>query len=132
MTNPGYKWPKGVSGNPLGGALWKRPWLDRFNESYERLKPDECWPWNGRRDPGGYGKFFRDGHDVGAHKIALEIKLGRPLKECALHTCDNNPCVNGAHLYEGTQKQNAADRENRGRGNHATGDRNGARKRKLG
>ena len=46
---------------------------------------------------------------------------------CILHTCDNPWCVNINHLFIGTQKNNAQDRENKGRGNKATGDNNGAR-----
>jgi hypothetical protein len=33
----------------------------------------------------------------------------------ALHTCDNRPCFNPHHLYEGTAKQNARDMADRGR-----------------
>jgi hypothetical protein len=45
------------------------------------------------------------------NRVALEQKLGRPLLPGmqALHTCDNPPCRNPEHLYEGTQKQNIAD-----------------------
>jgi hypothetical protein len=52
--------------------------------------------------------------------IALERKLKRPLKPgyCALHTCDWASCVNEDHLYEGTKKDNAQDREKRNPGCH--------------
>lgn len=32
-----------------------------------------------------------------------------------LHTCDNPPCCNPAHLYRGTALDNARDRDTRGR-----------------
>ena len=60
-----------------------------------------------------------------AHRLALAEKLGRPLlpRMFALHRCDNPPCVNPAHLYEGTHVQNMADM----RGKHAGEKHNKAR-----
>lgn len=39
----------------------------------------------------------------------------------ALHACDNPVCVNPAHLRLGTSKDNAQDREGRGRSNPERG-----------
>jgi hypothetical protein len=77
--------------------------------------PGACHPWTGCADRDGYGWF--GGKHRHANTIALEFKLGRPLAPgmCALHTCDNPPCCNEAHLYEGTKKQNRADAAARGR-----------------
>lgn len=44
---------------------------------------------------------------------------------CVLHECDNPPCHNPRHLFLGTHKTNAEDRECKGRGVHVTGKRNG-------
>lgn len=73
--------------------------------------PDECWEWQGTRDP--YGKIA----SRRTHVLALELHLGRKLGEGmrALHTCDNPPCVNVSHLYEGTQRDNVRDGWERGR-----------------
>jgi hypothetical protein len=66
-----------------------------------------------RRSKDGYG---RQGNRY-AHRVALEEKLGRPLRPGmkALYTCDNPPCVNPEHLYEGTHGQNMRDMIDRGR-----------------
>lgn len=50
------------------------------------------------------------------HRVALEGRLGRPLRPGAqaLHNCDNPRCVNPEHLYEGSAKDNMADRDRRG------------------
>jgi hypothetical protein len=91
---------------------------------------DACWPFTGSLT-GGYGRLGRSRArgTVGAHRIALELKLGRPLRRGfgALHTCDNTSCCNPAHLYEGKQKHNVADCIERGRRVYARGDSHGAR-----
>ncbi len=50
-----------------------------------------------------------------AARVVLEHTLGRPIAAgmCACHTCDRPSCVNEDHLYEGTHKQNAHDRDTR-------------------
>lgn len=42
-----------------------------------------------------------------------------------LHACDNRPCCNPAHLFEGTQKDNIADMIAKGRGNLQKGAQRG-------
>ena len=88
----------------------------------------KCLEWIGARDGNGYGLFRpygRRGALIRAHIFALKKKLKRELKIGfkALHTCDNPPCVEPAHLFEGTSADNAEDRNAKGR--HAYGERNG-------
>lgn len=45
---------------------------------------------------------------------------------CALHECDNRPCCNPAHLFEGTRLENDMDRDAKGR--TARGEGHGRRK----
>lgn len=68
------------------------------------------WPC---KHKGGYGTR---GHRY-AHREALEQKLGRPIKPGygALHHCDNPPCIEPVHLFEGTNADNVHDMIAKGR-----------------
>lgn len=77
-----------------------------------------CWPWTGALNPKtGYGNAWMGAKCGAAHRFSLEFALGRPLGEGmqACHHCDNRPCCNPAHLYEGTRLQNMRDAIDRGR-----------------
>lgn len=77
---------------------------------------DDCWLWTGSTTR-GYGQIRSGGRVVYAHRFALEQALGRKLAahELACHTCDNPACVNPAHLWPGTHRDNAADSVRKGR-----------------
>jgi hypothetical protein len=79
--------------------------------------PDACWPWTGSRHTSGHGEIWRKPVHIAAHRAVLEIKLGRPILPglLACHTCDNPPCCNPGHLYEGTSVDNNRDTFRRGR-----------------
>ncbi len=84
----------------------------------------------GNRQPEGYGLFKVAGRTVGAHRFSLELSLGRPITPGmqARHlVCDNPPCVNPAHLAEGTQLDNERDKVAKGR--QVRGDRHWTRTR---
>jgi hypothetical protein len=99
---------------------------ERFWAKVDRRGPGECWPWMGGRSPSGYGRVYVDGRNTRANRVALELHLGRPLapgmKSC--HSCDTPPCCNPAHLFEGTDAENVADKVAKGR--QAAGMRNAA------
>jgi hypothetical protein len=90
-----------------------------------RITP-ECWLWTARHTRKGYGMFKQGSLDRLAHRVAWEEVNGPiPPGLCVLHKCDNPPCVRPDHLFLGTQADNIADRDAKGR--QARGDRNGSR-----
>ena len=92
-----------------------RPASDRFWEKV--AKGEGCWEWQGARDPHGYGRFqVVTGTTQKANRFAYELTNGPvPTGLYVLHHCDNPPCVNPAHLYAGTQRDNVRDMVARGR-----------------
>jgi hypothetical protein len=99
---------------------WTEILIERFWSYVDQRGPDECWPWKAARFEKGYGQFRAGKRKVKAHRCALELTIG-PLPEgfLSLHKCDNPPCCNPGHLFSGTTKANAEDRERKGRGSKA-------------
>lgn len=99
---------KGVAPTPAEKRFWQNV-----------EKGDGCWLWTGARNQSGYGVIRVDNERraYGAHSYSLELATGQRCPEgmYACHHCDNKPCVNPAHLYYGTPKQNTADAVARGR-----------------
>jgi hypothetical protein len=89
--------------------------IARFRAKVSKAGPDDCWLWKAYTDECGYGIFGVGRKIFRAHRIAR--KLGGPLDDSleVLHTCDNPPCCNPAHLFQGTQQDNIADMVRKGR-----------------
>jgi hypothetical protein len=111
----------------LKNAGAKRSLAEQAWEKVDVRGPDECWPWTGARFVQGYGKLVRTGRTLRASRVIFELAKGPiPKGLNVLHTCDNPPCCNPAHLYAGTKRDNARDRADRGRGreNRQSGEKN--------
>jgi len=92
--------------------------IKRFNKKLYKDSITGCWIFTGTvASNGGYGQFYFKGKQIYTNRFALMIKLGRELKsrKYALHTCDNPPCCNPNHLYEGTHRKNMSDAAHRNR-----------------
>jgi len=89
---------------------------DRFWTKVD--KSGECWTWTAHRTDKGYGVLggARDGKNAPAHRVSWELANGLiPDGLWVLHSCDNPPCVNPAHLFLGSAADNTADMMAKGR-----------------
>jgi hypothetical protein len=105
--------------------------------SYVAQRPDGIWAWVGPKNKSGHGTFRIGKSVVYAHRAAWalsERSAGRSgfipdelrvlhKKDVTAEMCDVNP----ANLWLGTMKDNTRDMFAKGRGNRATGDKNGAK-----
>jgi len=109
----------------------KKSLAERFASHVDRNGPipphlpelGPCHIWTGALNDSGYG-WFKVDHVVGstrAQRVAFFLKHGRWPIPCALHHCDNRPCVRSDHIFEGTRGDNVADMVAKGRHGHGDG-----------
>lgn len=69
-----------------------------------------CWPWQGGSHKNGHGQIRIAGRVYYVHRVVYSVAVGFTDElKLVCHKCNNPPCCNPAHLYEGTHKDNARD-----------------------
>lgn len=95
-------------GTPLKDKLLSRVVIDDVTG---------CWLWQGGTNNIGYGMIRDENKMRTTHRVSYEVhsRTKIPIGMCVCHECDNHLCVNPAHLWLGTMKQNINDMIDKGR-----------------
>ena len=89
--------------------------IERFWSKVNKATDTGCWEWTASLNVHGYGQFSHNGVTVRAHRHALDLSGIDLTGKLVCHHCDNPRCVNPAHLFLGTHKDNTQDMINKNR-----------------
>lgn len=90
---------------------------EKFWDSAQPIPFCGCFVWmRGTFSKNGYGAVHFRGVTRRAHRVAWILNNGEiPKGLKVLHSCDNPPCINPAHLFLGTDSDNMKDRDKKNR-----------------
>lgn len=80
-------------------------------------KSGDCWLWTDHPNLKGYGDFAFRGKLWRAHRVSYALEHGYlPPHVLVCHRCDVRRCVRPSHIYAGSYRDNARDRDDHGHG----------------
>jgi len=89
------------------------------DELFDQCIPEPnsgCWVFMGPLTNGGYGSVRTNGKNMNAQRAMFLAVTGTlPAGKDICHKCDVRSCINPAHLFVGTRKENLADMTRKGR-----------------
>jgi hypothetical protein len=111
---------------PLADRFWRKvnkhgpmPNPESIRE-WPEIEGMQCWEWTGTTDK-GYGRIYVKAVNELCPRVAYFLDKGKWPTLLICHKCDNPRCVRLSHLFEGTHKTNAQDRDAKGRGSNISG-----------
>jgi hypothetical protein len=97
---------------PLDVRFWAK--VDKINGPVHPIH-GRCWEWIGSYR-NKYGQIANNRKNLRVNRVGFELQCGPiPVGLCVCHKCDNPRCVRGDHFFLGTQQENTADRQAKGR-----------------
>lgn len=116
LTSDGRRRPRRILTSAIELEWWFWRMIQKTNTG--------CWEWMGRQDDNGYGSIKVNRRRILTHRFAAFLVLGRESTYCICHHCDNPPCCNPSHLFEGTVADNDLDKRQKGRMPSFKGEKN--------
>ena len=101
LSAPTANLPTGINQERLENRFWAK-----VNKDGPLWNGTPCWPWLGKPDYLGYGRFWSK-ICIKAHRFAYELLIGPIPKGLEIdHLCRNRACVNPYHMEPVTHHEN--------------------------